>query len=424
MPKETVNIIGGGIVGLMSAFYLNRAGFEVSVFDAGPNPLNDYNLARAGATFSGGDARHVSATETVPHATSSMTGQIHKGIIDGGWDAKGGVDLNYAERDWAIRFDQLTRDPDWISKNTATVAGVNNYSKALWRRLMPEEADLFRGTNVQSDITVYFLDRKTLESEAEAETLANPDFPIRVLTADEVKRHNPEGMTNPVERGIIVGGLIIDGFSINAISFCRNLIRKLDKSGTDFFWEARVDSLDEIPDSDYSFISTGAKKQKFLEGTNSSGSIMGVAGVWIRIPNPGLKGPIKIATPYPTGYINGTLEGNDLLLSGGYGFVGEEDEIGFESADIRMLLEDLERNIANVFPASYKSALAQESLTPRVCVRPMRADGLGVFEIMKGGKVIFAGANNAGGFTQAPVVAEAVLDTLNGKSHFLSQAYS
>jgi len=38
MPKSDIIIIGGGAVGLSCAYYLNQAGYEVTVFDGnGPD---------------------------------------------------------------------------------------------------------------------------------------------------------------------------------------------------------------------------------------------------------------------------------------------------------------------------------------------------------------------------------------------------
>src|SRR5437867_413043 len=87
--KSEVIVIGAGIVGLMSAYQLEKAGFPVTVFDAGPDPsLANYDRSKAGTTFRGGNARHISASETSPHATASRSGIIYKLTSQGGWLAK------------------------------------------------------------------------------------------------------------------------------------------------------------------------------------------------------------------------------------------------------------------------------------------------------------------------------------------------
>jgi len=419
-----VNVVGSGIVGLLSAYYLSQSGFKVSVFDAGPNPLTDYNKDKAGATFSGGNARHVSATETSPHASLSMTGQIYISGNKGGWLAKDERNLTLAEKAWMDEFELVTQSPDLFTQFTKTVINVNNLGKDLWRKLMAQDPDLFTNVQIQQPLTVFFLDEPTFKSENNVETAANPLYPPIPLTKKEIAKEYPV-MANAVRKGIIAEGLVLDGFALNAISFCKKIIRRLQSQGVSFFWDTEVRSLHELNSANYYLISTGVRKQDFLRGTSSHQKIMGVAGVWIRIPNPGLKKAFKIACPYPTGYINGTLEGNNLLLSGGYGFIGQ-DYLDRQKPGIKTLFEDIKRNVQSVFPESFKKSLREDSLDERVCIRPMKPSGLGVFEVMEKGKskAIFTGANSAGGFTQAPVLAAAVLDILNGKDSFLIKAFS
>lgn len=424
LQDKKVTVVGAGIVGLLSAYYLNRSGLKVQVFDAGPNPLIDYDRSKTGATFSGGNARHVSATETYPHASSSMNGKIYRGVNEGGWLAKNPNLLTTDEKRWMDDFDMLTWKPDLFDRFAQTVVGVNNLGKDLWRKLMVEDPELFQGTGLQEPATIFFLDEPTFQSETLVESQAN--LTCETIYPEEIKARYP-AMADALLRKVIVGGLIVDSFALNAISFCRNLIRRLEDKGVSFTWNQAVTDVESINTlSNYYFISTGAFRQDFLRGTHSDQKIMGVAGVWIRIPNPGLEGPIKIATPYPTGYINGTVEGKSLLLSGGYGFIGQ-DRLDEQSPGIKTLFDDLERNVASIFPESYTKALSEDSLDQRACVRPMKPSGLGVIEILDKGayKIVFAGGNNAGGFTQAPAVANTAVEIINGQVDiFLQRVYA
>lgn len=417
---KKVTVVGAGIVGLLSAYFLNKEGYRVFVYDKGPNPLRNYNKDLSGATYSGGNARHVSATETSPHASPSMKGQIFVSCNKGGWLGKDEKLLTDEERAWALQFELLTQNPTLFSKFTKTVVKVNNLGKDLWRRLRGQDPSLFESVNFQESITVFFLDEPTFKSETVVETKANPNYPIKALTSKDLASSYPAS-EDTIKRGVFVGGLVLDGFALHSISFCQNVIKSLENQGVTFSWDKKVTSLGEVKPSDYYVISTGASKQDFLLGSPSHNKIMGVAGVWIRIPNPGFKNPIKIACPYPTGYINGTLDGQELILSGGYGYIGQ-DTLDKESHGIKILFDDIKRNIKRVFPKEYAQSLKMGTLDERACVRPMKASGLGVFEVMN--NVIFIGSNNAGGFTQAPVLANAVLDIIRGKSNFLLKLYS
>lgn len=416
MKNKSAVVVGCGIVGLLSAYFLHRAGLKVSVIDAGPNPLTNYDRAKAGATFSGADARHVSATETSPHASSSMHEQIYKGVREGGWLSKDPKLLTTEEKAWMKDFDHLTKEQEHFNMFTKTVVNVNNLGKDMWRKLTQEDPDLFKDCGMQEKITVFFLDQETFFSETDVETKANPDYPVKTLTLKEIIKEYP-AMEEPINKGIIAGGLVLDGFAVQAISFCRNVIARMEREGVDFSWNNEVTNLEEIGKNfDYYLVSTGVSIAK---------KVMGVAGVWIKIPNSGFKNPFKIATPYPTGYINATLFENSLLLSGGYGFIGK-DIRNEESQGIQTLFEDIKRNIKRVFPAIYQRALLDGTLDEKACVRPMKATGLGVFEVENKGKakIIYVGANNAGGFTQAPVIAQSVLDVVNERESLLLKEYA
>ena len=49
MPKSDIIIIGGGAVGLSCAYYLNQAGYEVTVFDGnGPDKKSSCSWGNSG----------------------------------------------------------------------------------------------------------------------------------------------------------------------------------------------------------------------------------------------------------------------------------------------------------------------------------------------------------------------------------------
>src|SRR3989344_7232912 len=420
--EKEITVIGAGIVGLIAAYYFNKAGLKGSVSDKGPDPLTSYDRHKTGTTFSGGNARHVSATETTPHAASSMNGLIYRSPAEGGWLAKDKLALTDVELEWMDHFNRLTWKKELFAEFTQTVIDVNNQGKALWRKLMKEDRKLFQDTNIHGPATVFFVDDATFRSETITESRANTS--VRILSPKQIMSGYP-ALRNAVVIETIVGGLIIDSFALNAISFCKNVINQLKSDGVNFRWNQIVNNVaDTGKASDYYFVSTGAAKQDFLTGDNHD-KIMGVVGVWIKIPNPGLLGPIKIATPYPSGYINGTIENQSLVLSGGYGFIGQ-DKLDEQSEGIQALFEDLRTNVANIFPTSYATALKEKTLDQKACVRPMKSSGLGVFEVLNrdGYKLIFAGGNNAGGFTQAPAIAEAALEVIRTGDSPLRLAYS
>jgi|GEM_PF-2747677 len=428
--KAEVIVIGSGIVGLMCAYQLEKAGFSVTVFDAGPDPTSgNYDRSKAGTTFRGGNARHISATETCPHATASRSGIIYKPTWQGGWLAKDPAFLTPSETKWMADFEYFTTQSSLIDNYMDDTAYVNNLGKKLWKKLKRENRDLFKNTGVKHRVSVFFLDQKTFESEADFEDKYNPS--VRRLYPKNIKKTYP-GLEYACQKGIIAGGIEEDCIAINAIDFCVNVIQYLKAKGVEFRWGERVVEITTAQDSkvirlvterqeainaEYYVISTGYFSQNLVSNTKCAGKIMGVTGVWIHIPNPDFKGSFKIDAPEPTGYINATLKDKTLAVSGGYGFIGN-DNLDLESPGIQALFSDMEGVIKKIFPESYDRALREGSLDRRACVRPMTAYGLGVFEALptsSGGKAIIIGANSAGGFTQAPAIAQAVVEVMKGE---------
>ena len=74
MPRSDVVIIGGGAVGLSSAYYLNRAGYSISILD-------DQTPDQIGAC-SWGNAGMVCPSHFVPLAAPGVVKQGLKWLMD------------------------------------------------------------------------------------------------------------------------------------------------------------------------------------------------------------------------------------------------------------------------------------------------------------------------------------------------------
>jgi glycine/D-amino acid oxidase-like deaminating enzyme len=421
-----VLVIGAGIIGLVSAYHLRAAGFQVSILDAGPDPTSlPRPTERLGATFRGGNARHISVTETAPHASSARTGLITLPTAVAGWFAKSSPIISHSEHAWMADFEALTTNMDLHARYTRAVVEINALGKSGWQTLLHDRPDLFANAGLESPLTILYPTLPAMEAEVPFDRQFDPA--CAVVSASELCARYP-GLTPAFTAGHLVGGLVIDGYALNAITFCTNLIEDL-KDRVAFTWGRRATGISRDKDggilgiiadegelllADHYVIASGALDRHLLHNMPLAGRIMGVAGCWITIPRHSLPGALKIYAPDPTSYINITADNDRLLISGGYGFIGDED-IDPESPGILALFDRLEAIISRVFPEQYTMARQANLLDRRVCVRPMTATGLPIFEILPcigGGSLIITGGNSAGGFTQAPVVASAVLHAL------------
>lgn len=418
-------VIGAGVGGLFAVRELQKAGFKVDVFDAGPDPEDTLADAQQFGTTFRADARHISATETSPHATTSRAGLIHKSVRDGGWLAKDPTQLSANEVQWVRRFDALARTKGGCDDFARDVIQLNNLGKDLWWNLLRTEPWLFAAAAVESPVTILVHTKEAWKSEEEIEREANAS--LKALDEIAVGDLHPT-LREACRDGAIAGGLIVDSLALNGASFCRTLIRHLTEAGATFHWDQRVSghAAPEPPwgkfaspgfgvlSADVYVIDAGIPQGDVLVGSESQNRIMGVAGCFIRIPNPGLRGPIKILAQEPTGFVNVTRHGTDLLLSGGYGFIGNS-QADPESSGVRILFDGLEQVARAIFPAAYQAALSSSSLSRRACARPSTPTGLPVLEKRRGpggSQIVVAGGNSAGGFTQAPAMGRIIREAI------------
>lgn len=472
--QEKVIVVGTGIVGLMTAYFLSEAGYKVMCYDFGPDPtILHYDERMASTTYRSGNARHVTATETMSQSLSSRKGLIYKSPEEGGWMAKNIKELTPVEKKWVDDFDYFTHHPEIIDRYSDDIIRINNMGKKGWYDLIRKNKKIFENCGLQLGVGIFFLNRKHFmrekvdsmeraKSEADFEDIYNSPK-VKRFTLEEVRKKYP-AFEYACIHDLLVGGIEEDCITVNSIDFCANMINYLKGKGVDFHWSEFIVEIKrngngevshltsakgETLAADYYVFSTGWLTHGLYNSTKSEDKIMGVLGCWITIPNPGLeaetlvahafdakpyipkcfKGPFKIDAPEPTNYINTTLEGSKLIVSGGYGFIGNDitNIPNLSWPGVQAQFKHFENIVKKIFPKAYDEAKLSGTLDRRICARPVTACGLGVFEELKTinyGNTILVGANAAGGFTQAPALADAVVSAIQGKTdHFVIKAY-
>lgn len=471
---KSVIVVGTGIVGLMTAYKLNEAGFNVICVDFGPDPTNlHYDERMASTTYRSGNARHITSTETSSLASSSRRGLIYLSSSKGGWMSKNIKQLTPPEKKWVDDFEYFTNHPEIINQYNDDICAINNMGKKEWFDLIRDNKKIFENCGLQLGVGIFFLNRKHFmkkkvdsmeraESEADFEDLYNTPK-VKRLSAKEVRSDYP-ALEYALDEDLLVGGLKEDCITVNAIDFCANTINYLRSKGVVFRWgefvvEVKrnrngeisnlVTAKGEILVADHYVFSTGWLTHNLYKDTKCDDKIMGVLGCWITIPNPGLEtetlvahafdqkpyipkcfvGSFKLDAPEPTNYINATMEGSKLVISGGYGFVGNDitNVPNINWPGVQAQFKHFEEIVKKLFPKAYEEAIITGTLDRRMCARPVTSCGLGVFEplsVTNSGKAIIIGANAAGGFTQAPVIAKAVVDALEGKRNKIHDMYN
>ncbi|KAL1796123.1 hypothetical protein ACET3X_006347 [Alternaria dauci] len=447
--KNTVLLVGAGIMNLMTAQLLAMRGYRVRVVDQGPDPrlcqLKDWT--RLGVTSGGHNARMFTNTEADNYNEQGsdiyqdMQPIFRKSVRDGGWSVKLPKDFSSKEQVWVDAFERI---PSWMAETfKKNIHEVNCESGKIWKELMDTSPDLFDDVGFHKDIIRMYVEPVALESSIKLN--GRLGALLQVPSPEDFLGRYP-GFRIAAESDHLAGAIIVDGFTVNIHLFMAKLMHHIADLGVTFEWNCEVQSIQRNPqgevtmlksgkgdlEADHFVISPGTTKNDLLDGTISENLVHGVLGIWLQIPNlhPKMQNSIKIhRRGHKVEDINITVAsdpetGEDILIfGGGYGYVGL-DRPAPNSPEMDALYAELEEVARIYFPQNYAAARNRGPMAMypgghrKFCVRPFTPTGLGLFERIStaaGGQLIITGGNNTGGFAQAPAVAHAVLRSLLGE---------
>ena len=449
LGKETVLIVGAGIMNLMTAHFLAVRGYRIRVVDQGPDPrfCQPKDRARLGVTSGGHNARMFTNTEADNYNEQGsdiyrdMQPIFRNTVRNGGWSVKSPKDFSSKEQAWVDAFERI---PGWMAATfKKNIHEVNCESGKIWQEFMNTYPQLFSDVGFHKDIIRMYTEPVALESSiglnGRLGALLQAPSPEEFL--EQYPSFRPAAETNH-----LAGGIIVDGFTVNVHLFMAKLIHHLATLGAEFVWDCEVQSIQrnsggevimlksEKGDltADHFVISPGTTKIELLNGTASENLVHGVLGIWLQIPNlnPKMQNSMKIhRRGHKVEDVNITVAndaetGEDILIfGGGYGYVGL-DRPAPDSPEMEALYAELEEVARIYFPQNYAAASKRGPMAfypggyRKFCVRPFTPTGLGLFERVPtagGGQLIITGGNNTGGFAQAPAVGRAVLRSLMGE---------
>ncbi len=265
-------IIGGGVIGLSCAYYLQKTGCDITVIDKGD--LLD------GCSY--GNAGYVCPSHFTPLASSGMIAQGVRWMLRSSspFYVKPRFDLDLFR--WGINFWRAATKPT-VEKNSHSVFGLLKLSRHLTTEMKHDLRETF--FMEEKGIIMLYKNADTEKHELELAQKAS-DFGLAttVLSAEEVQMLEPNVKVN------VRGGVLYPGDAhLNPAEFMTALKKHLLKNGVSFQAHTTVESFEK------------RNKKVTAVVTNKGGidcdELLVAAGSWL----PGLTKMLSIQLPLQAG---------------------------------------------------------------------------------------------------------------------------
>lgn len=232
MKSMTTLVLGAGVIGVTSAYYLARAGHQVVVIERQPGPALETSFANGG---------QISASHTEPWANPAVLPNIIKWLGRDDAPLKFRLKADPALLFWCLRF--LAN----CTGGRADINGERMLRLALYSR--DELAALRRETAIQYDqlsngILHIYRDEKVLQGAARRVRVMN-DLGLERQSLDRAACLALEpALKTALDDGLVCGGIFTPGDeSGDAHTFTRELAGLAADMGGQFRYDCQIDRL-------------------------------------------------------------------------------------------------------------------------------------------------------------------------------------
>ncbi len=214
-------VIGSGVIGVTSAWYLSNAGHEVTVIDRQESPARETSFANGG---------QISVGQAEPWANPAAPLKILKwlGREDAPLLFRLRSDLN--QWSWALKF-LIECLPSRTEANTLTCLRLANYSRDKLRQLRGDIGISY--DDLQKGILTLHTDEQEFQMACNrVELFRNHGVQINIKTPEEIQKLEPTLQNSRVD---LVGGThAVDDESGDAFLFTERLAEFAKKRGVGF----------------------------------------------------------------------------------------------------------------------------------------------------------------------------------------------
>lgn len=386
---KNIAVIGAGITGITTAYYLAKAGHNVSVYEQEPHVAMKTSYANGG---------QVSVSNSEVWTT---WGNVKKGAK---WIFKKDAPLlirprlDIAQWKWLAKFLYYTATGVY-KENTKKTIQMGLDSRVLYSEIIHDEKLEFDQT--QSGILHFYKDRAYYDAAVKAKQIYNENgVDWDMLSSQEIPN---------LDRAIkhlnfLEGGAwTASDWTGDIHKFCHELARILErKYGVSFFMNCtpNVQSLTEIYDS--VIISAGVGSVKLAKQVGDSLPIYPVKGYSITINNVHPELLPKVSLLDDQAKIVTSSLGNRFRVAGTAELAGENYDIRRDR--IQPLLDWVHINFPNIDTHDYSSW---------ACLRPMTPNMMPIVKQSKNNKKVFYNTGHGHlGWTLAPYTAQLVSEMI------------
>lgn len=359
---KSVGIIGGGIIGLCSAYYLSKRGYQVTVIDSGGELEN----------CSHGNAGMIVPSHIFPMAAPGMIAKGIRWMFDSQSPFYVKPRLNGDLIKWGLKFYSHSTKKH-VEYSIPLLKEISLLSKSLYQKLHQE--NLFDFGYHERGLMILYQTKEVEVEEIEAAHIARrAGLDVHVLDLPEIQKLEPE------VRVEAKGGIFYPGdCHVTPHLLMKNLLAHLKETGVTFMSNTTVDYIGTMHGS---IIGLKAGNEKFLfdEYVLAGGAWSGLIGakLGIDIPMQGGKGysfnihDLKYNLRIPTLLIEGrvavTPMGNSLRFGGTMEINGTDRSVNMNR------VKGIVNTIPKYYPDLQVDMPARESVWSGL--RPCSPDGL------------------------------------------------
>ncbi|MBY0434437.1 MAG: FAD-dependent oxidoreductase [Cyclobacteriaceae bacterium] len=395
-----VGIIGGGIIGLSTAYYLSKSGHEVTVIEQGD--LKD------GCSF--GNAGMIVPSHIIPLAAPGMISKGIRWMFDSTSPFYVKPRLSWELLTWGYQFYKhaTTRH---VVRSIPALKELSLFSKARYQELARELP--FDFEYHERGLLMLYKTKETEHEEAETARVANDHgIEARILSAEEVQQLEPDVKIN------VRGGVYFAGDAhITPQTFINGLITFLKDNNVKFLTNTSVRNF-SVGNGKIQSITAGDNNYAFDEVVIATGSWSGALAKQLNLNVPmqagkgysftisDVKKNVRVPSIFLEARVAVTPMGNTLRFGGTMEITGVDHSVNMERV----------KGIVNSIPQYYPEMKVEMPVRESVWhgLRPCSPDGLPYIGRVKGIKNLVVATGHAMmGLSLGPGTGQLVSELIN-----------